>query len=125
MSQQVPNGEGAEKEAENSLIRVVALLMFATALIGIPLAGYFIGDFVGMHMAAGDIEQGYAFGGLLYTIYNATHNPVYNTESQVLQALGVSLGQNDITTLEVLGIALGLVIDAIVALIFHRVYKKL
>ena len=127
MSQQVPNSndERVERETENSLVKILALAFFGGALVGLPLAGYFIGQFIGIHMAAGDIQQGYAFGGLLYTVYNATHNPVYNVESQVSQSLGISLGQMDVTTLEVLGLAVGLILDVVVALVFHRVYKHL
>jgi len=57
-------------------------------LVVIPVLGYFLGTLIGIHMSASDVDQGYAYGGLLYTVYNATHNPVYSQEAQISQAQG-------------------------------------
>jgi len=65
------NGNGSPK-----LIRILLILFGVMTLVAVPVMGYFVGNFIGIHMSASDVEQGYSYGGLLYTIYNTTHNPV-------------------------------------------------
>jgi len=107
------------------LIRIMLVLFGIMTLVGIPVLGYFIGNFIGIHMSENDIIQGYAYGGLLYTIYNTTHNPVYGIESQQIQALGITTAQGDVTTLSMIGLIIGLSIDPLVAYMIVREYEKL
>ena len=114
------NGNGSTR-----LIRIMLILFGIMTLVAIPVLGYFIGNFMGIHMSASDVEQGYAYGGLLYTIYNTTHNPVYGIEAQQVQAIGILNAQGDTTTLSMIGLVGGLIIDPFVAYIFVREYEKL
>jgi len=114
------NGNGTTK-----LIRMLLILFGAIALVGVPVLGYFIGNFLGVHMSESDVIQGYAYGGLLYTIYNTTHNPVYGIESQQIQALGITTAQGDVTTLSMIGLVIGLLLDPFVAYVIVREYEKL
>ena len=114
------NGNGSPK-----LIRILLILFGVMTLVGVPVLGYFLGNFIGIHMSASDVEQGYAYGGLLYTIYNTTHNPVYGVEAQQIQAIGITTAQGDVTTLSMMGLIGGLIIDPFIAYIFIREYEKL
>jgi len=107
------------------LIRIMLVLFGVLALVGIPVLGYFIGNFIGIHMSENDVIQGYAYGGLLYTIYNTTHNPVYGIESQQIQSLGITTAQGDVTTLSMIGLIIGLTIDPLVAYMIVREYENL
>ena len=107
------------------LIRIMLVLFGVLALVGIPVLGYFIGNFIGIHMSENDVIQGYAYGGLLYTIYNTTHNPVYGVESQQIQAVGITTAQGDVTTLSMIGLIIGLLIDPLVAYMIVREYEKI
>jgi len=107
------------------LLRIFLIIFGIMALVVVPLLGYFIGTLIGIHMSANDVDQGYAYGGLLYTVYNATHNLVYYQESQISQAQGIADGQSDINTLQMLGLVFGLVADFPVVLLFVREYEKM
>ena len=114
------NGNGSPR-----LIRILLILFGVMTLVAVPVLGYFIGNFIGIHMSASDVEQGYAYGGLLYTIYNTTHNPVYGIEAQQVQALGITTAQGDVTTLSMMGLVGGLIIDPFITYVFIREYEKL
>jgi hypothetical protein len=94
-------------------------------LIAVPLLGYFVGNLIGIHMATSDIQQGYAYGGLLYTVYNATHNPVFYQESQVSQSMGIAQGQTDLNSLSMFGLTGGVVADIAIAYLLVREYERL
>jgi hypothetical protein len=130
MSQSNPQtGSVAQTNNNNNsstrLIRIMLILFGIMTLVAIPVLGYFIGNFIGIHMSQNDVIQGYAYGGLLYTIYNTTHNPVYGIEAQQVQALGITTAQGDVTTLSMIGLISGLIVDPFVAYIFVREYEKL
>lgn len=114
------NGNGSTR-----LVRILLILFGVMTLVAIPVLGYFLGNFIGIHMSASDVEQGYSYSGLIYTIYNTTHNPVYGIEAQQVQAIGITTAQGDVTTLSTMGLVGGLVIDPFVAYIFIREYEKL
>jgi flagellar basal body-associated protein FliL len=114
------NGNGSSK-----LIRILLILFGVMTLVAVPVLGYFLGNFIGIHMSASDVEQGYSYGGLLYTIYNTTHNPIYGIESQQVQAIGITTAQGDVTTLSMMGLVGGLVIDPFIAYVFIREYERL
>jgi len=114
------NGNGSPK-----LVRILLILFGVMTLVAVPVMGYFLGNFIGIHMSASDVEQGYSYGGLLYTIYNTTHNPVYGVEAQQVQAIGITTAQGDVTTLSMMGLVGGLVIDPFIAYVFIREYEKL
>jgi len=107
------------------LVRMLLVLFGAIALVALPIAGYFIGNFIGFHMAVNDVQNGYAYGGLLAIVAKATHNPVYAQEANVSQGLGIAEGQSDVNTLTVLGLALGLMLDAPLAYLVVYEYEKL
>jgi len=107
------------------LIRMLLLLFGAMALAGLPVAGYFIGNFIGIHMAVNDIQNGYAYGGLLSVVAQSTHNSVYAQEANVSQGLGVTLGQTDANTLATVGLILGLILDAPLAYLLVWEYERL
>jgi len=107
------------------LIRMLLVLFGAVALIAFPIGGYFMGNFIGTHMAVSDIQNGYAYGGLLATVAQATHNSVYAQEANISQATGITEGQSDVTTLDVLGLVLGLMLDAPLAYLLVSEYEKL
>ena len=130
MSQSNPQTGGVEQTNDNGngstrLIRIMLVLFGAMTLVAIPVLGYFIGDFIGIHMSENDVIQGYAYGGLLYTIYNTTHNPVYGIEAQQVQAIGITTAQGDVTTLSMIGLIIGLSLDPFVAYMIVREYEKL
>ncbi len=130
MSQSNPQTGGVAQTNNNGngsirLIRIILILFGIMTLIAVPVLGYFIGNFIGIHMSASDVEQGYAYGGLLYTIYNTTHNPVYGIEAQQVQAIGITTAQGDVTTLSMMGLVGGLVVDPFIAYVFGREYEKL
>ena len=114
------NGNGSTR-----LIRIMLILFGTMTLIAVPVLGYFLGNFIGIHMSASDVEQGYSYGGLLYTIYNTTHNPVYGVESQQVQSIGITTAQGDVTTLSMMGLVSGLTVDPFIAYVFIREYEKL
>ena len=114
------NGNGSPR-----LIRILLILFGVMTLVAVPVIGYFLGNFIGIHMSSSDVEQGYSYGGLLYTIYNTTHNPVYGIEAQQVQALGITTAQGDVTTLSMMGLVGGLVVDPFIAYVFIREYEKL
>jgi hypothetical protein len=95
------------------------------ALVAIPILGYFLGTLIGVHMSANDVDQGYAYGGLLCTVYNATHNLVYLREAQISQAQGIAEGQTDISTLQLIGLGFGLVADVPIVFQFVKEYEKM
>ena len=107
------------------LLRIFLIIFGIMALVAVPLLGYFIGTLIGIHMSVNDVNQGYAYGGLLYTVYNATHNLVYYQESQISQAQGIAEGQSEINTLQMLGLITGLVADVPIVLLFVREYEKM
>jgi len=107
------------------VIRILLLLLGAAGLIALPVAGFFIGNFVGQHMAVSDIDNGYAFGGLLSTVAQATHNSAYGQEANISEALGITLGQADVNTLSILGLVLGLILDAPLAYLLVVEYEKM
>jgi len=121
MSAQPGSGPGAG----GRLIRLLLVLFGAASLVALPIAGFFIGNFIGSHMAVTDIENGYAYGGLLATVAQTTHNSVYAQEANISQALGIALGQADVNTLAVLGLVLGLILDAPLAYLIVSEYEKL
>ncbi len=130
MSQSNPQTGGVAQTNNNGngstrLIRIMLVLFGAMTLVAIPVLGYFIGDFIGIHMSENDVIQGYAYGGLLYTIYNTTHNPVYGIEAQQVQAIGITTAQGDVTTLSMIGLIIGLSLDPFVAYMIVREYEKL
>jgi len=120
-----PNNTSNNTWYSMKLLRIFLIIFGIMALVAVPLLGYFIGTLIGIHMSANDIDQGYAYGGLLYTVYNATHNLVYYQESQISQAQGIAEGQSDINTLQMLGLVFGLVADVPIALLFVREYEKM
>lgn len=120
-----PGNVNAQPGSGGRLIRLLLVLFGAAALVALPVAGFFIGGFIGAHMAVNDIDNGYAYGGLLATVAQATHNPVYAQEANVSQALGITLGQSDVNTLSVLGLVLGLILDAPLAFLVVNEYEKL
>ena len=107
------------------ILRIFLMIFGIMALVAIPILGYFLGTLIGIHMSANDVDQGYAYGGLLYTVYNATHNPVYLQESQISQAQGIAEGQTDIGTLQLVGLGFGLAIDVPIVFLFVREYEKM
>ena len=107
------------------LIRMLMVLFGAIALVALPIGGYFIGNFIGSHMAVTDIQNGYAYSGLLATEAQATHNQVYAQEANISQAQGIALGQSDVNTLAVLGLILGVILDAPLAFLVVAEYEKL
>ena len=107
------------------VLRILLIVFGIIVLIAVPLLGYFIGNFIGMHMAVSDIQQGYAYGGLLSTVYNATHNPTYLQEAQVSQSMGITEGQTDLNSLSMLGITAGVIADIAIAFLIVREYEIL
>jgi len=105
--------------------RILFIIFGILTLVMIPLLGYFVGQFVGIHMATGDVYQGYAYSGLLYTVYNATHNPVYLQESQVSQSMGIAQGQSDSSDLPLFGLAGGFLADFPIGVVFVREYERM
>ena len=120
-----PGNTNSQPGSGGRLIRLILVLFGAAALVALPVAGFFIGNFIGAHMAATDIDNGYAYGGLLATVAHATHNSVYAQEANISQALGIALGQSDVNTLTVLGLVLGLILDAPLAFLVVNEYEKL
>ena len=107
------------------VLRILLIVFGVMVLVAVPLLGYFIGNFIGIHMATSDIQQGYAYGGLLSTVYNATHNPTYIQEAQVSQSLGIAEGQTDLSGLSMLGILAGITADIAIAFLIVREYENL
>jgi hypothetical protein len=107
------------------IIRIFVLIIGIMGLVVIPVLGYFLGTLIGIHMSASDVDQGYAYGGLLYTVYNATHNVIYSQEAQISQAQGISEGQTDILTLQLIGLGFGLGIDIPIVFLFVREFEKM
>jgi len=107
------------------VLRILLIIFSIIVLIAVPLLGYFIGNLIGMHMAVSDIQQGYAYGGLLATVYNATHNQVYNQESQVSISLGIAEGQTDLNSLSLFGIGGGILADFAIAFLIVKEYERL
>jgi len=107
------------------IIRIFVLIIGIMGLVVIPVLGYFLGTLIGIHMSASDVDQGYAYGGLLYTVYNATHNPVYYQEAQISQAQGISEGQTDINNFQLIGLGFGLGIDIPIVFLFVREFEKM
>ena len=107
------------------VLRILLIVFGVIVLVAVPLLGYFIGNFIGIHMATSDIQQGYAYGGLLATVYNATHNPTYMQEAQVSQSMGIAEGQTDLSGLSMLGILAGVIADIPIAFLIVREYEML
>ena len=128
MSQSNPQPNSVAQDNNNGstkMIRMLLVLFGAMALVGIPVLGYFIGNFLGVHMSASDVMQGYAYGGLLYTIANTTNNQVYGIEAEQVQALGITTAQSDVTTLSMIGLVIGLLLDPFIAYVIVREYEKM
>ncbi len=70
------------------ILRIFIMVFGIMFLVVMPVLGYFLGTLIGLHMSTNDVEQGYAYGGLLYTVYNATHNTVYYQEAQIYTGTG-------------------------------------
>jgi len=94
-------------------------------LVVMPVLGYFLGTLIGLHMSTNDVDQGYAYSGLLYTVYNATHNTVYYQEAQISQAQGIAEGQTDFNSFQLIGLGLGLGIDVPFVFLFVREFEKM
>ncbi len=124
-TQNTTAGNGGDTVQGNRLLRILLIFFGAFALVAFPVLGYAIGNFLGAHMSVSDIEQGYAYSGLLYIVYNATHNPVYYQASQVSQGLGITTGQTDVNTLALAGLVLGLIVDVPIAYFVVYEYEKL
>jgi len=107
------------------IVRIFVLIIGIMGLVVIPVLGYFLGTLIGIHMSASDVDQGYAYGGLLYTVYNATHNPVYSQEAQISQAQGIAEGQTDINNFQLIGLGFGLGIDIPIVFLFVREFEKM
>jgi len=107
------------------VMRVLLMVFGIVVLIAVPLFGYFVGNFIGIHMSTGDIQQGYAYGGLLWTVYNATHNPVFYQESQVSQSMGIAQAQTDLNSLSMFGLTAGIISDFAIAFLIVREYERL
>jgi len=107
------------------IIRIFVLIIGIMGLVVIPILGYFLGTLIGIHMSVNDVQQGYAYGGLLYTIYNNTHNIVYYQEAQISQAQGIAEGQTDIGAFQLIGLGFGLGIDIPIVFIFVREFEKM
>ena len=107
------------------VMRILLIIFGIMVLVGIPVLGYVVGDFIGIHMATSDIDQGYAYGGLLYTVYNATHNPVYLQEAQISQAQGIANGQSDVNNLSMFGILAGVIADVPIVFLIVREYERM
>jgi len=107
------------------VIRILYIMFAILVLIAIPVLGYFIGNLMGIHMATSDIEQGYAYSGLLYTVYNATHNLIYNQEAQVSQGMGITEGQSDLSSLQLFGLTGGILADVAIVYLLIREYEKM
>jgi len=120
-----PNNTSGATQYPIKVMRALLMIFGIIVLVAVPLLGYFVGNFIGIHMSTGDIQQGYAYGGLLYTVYNATHNPIYYQESQVSQALGISEGQTDLNSLSMFGLTSGVVADFFIAFLLVREYEKM
>jgi len=120
-----PNNTSGATQYPIKVMRALLMIFGIIILVSVPLLGYFVGNFIGIHMSTGDIQQGYAYGGLLYTVYNATHNSVYYQESQVSQALGISEGQTDLNSLSMFGLTSGIVADFFIAFLLVREYEKM
>jgi len=105
--------------------RILLIIFDVLVLVGVPLLGYFVGNLIGMHMSVSDIQQGYAYSGLLYTVYNATHNLIYYQESQVTQGMGIAEGQTDLNSLSMFGLIGGIVADIAIAYLIVREYEKM
>jgi len=107
------------------ILRIFYIVFAFSVLVGVLVVGYFIGNFIGMHMSVSDIQQGYAYSGLLYTIYNATHNPVYYQESQVTQGMGIAEGQTDLNSFTLIGLGSAIVADIGIAYLLVKEYEKM
>jgi len=107
------------------VMRILLIVFGIMVMVGIPVLGYFIGNFIGIHMATSDVDQGYAYSGLLYTVYNATHNPVYLQEAQISEAQGITNGQSDINNLSMFGLLAGVISDIAIAFLIVREYEKM
>jgi len=107
------------------IMRILLIIFAIMVMIGIPVLGYVIGDFIGMHMATSDVDQGYAYSGLLYTVYNATHNPVYLQEAQISEAQGIANGQSDVSNTAMFGILGGLIADVPIIFLIVREYERM
>ena len=105
--------------------KILAYLFLASALVAFPVAGYFLGGFIGAHMAYSDVMQGYSYAGLFQTYYNSTHISQYNQIAQISSAMGITLGSTDTTTLEIVGLGMGLILDLGVAIVGINEIKKL
>lgn len=122
---QASNGNG-DFEEEESMTFADALLLLGVAilLIAFPVTGYFFGSLIGSHMQLTDVSQGFTSGAVVYTVYNVTHNPLFNEEAQVLTAMGINVGNNDLNTSEMLGLTGGLIADFFVIYAFRNLLRK-
>jgi len=107
------------------VMRILLIIFGIMVMVAIPIFGYIVGNFIGIHMSASDVDQGYAYGGLLYTVYNATHNPVFLQEAQISQAQGIVNGQSDVNNLSMLGLLAGVIADVPIVFLIVREYERM
>ena len=107
------------------ILRILLIIFSIMVLIAVPVMGYVIGNLIGSHMSVSDIEQGYAYSGLLYTVYNTTHNPVYLQEAQISQGTGISEGQTDLSSASLFGIGSGILGDIAIAFVIVKEYERM
>ena len=102
----------------------ILLIGVAVILIAMPMLGYFFGALFGTHLQLSDVSQGFTSGAVVYTVYNVTHNPIFAQESQVLVAMGINTGNQDINTSEMIGLSGGAFADFLVIWAFRDVLRK-
>jgi hypothetical protein len=126
MSAPAPSGN-----VGGSVLKIVVLIMGIAGIVALPVAGFILGQWIGQHMALSDFSQAYSIGGLLNifaTNINHTSSQAANTYSQMANALegyGITLANADINVLAMFGLALGLILDAPLALLIYKEYKEL
>lgn len=117
--------QSTNSNASKGILKILVLAMLAIGIIGLPIGLYEIGTLIGTHMAVSDIENGYAYGGLMSIVYNATHITQYQQLSQILPVSGVTEGTQDITTIQLFLLLLGLLFDAPLAYTAYNIYRRL
>lgn len=125
MSEQPKNDKSESPRAGMSTLKIFFLLMAIFVMVGLPVGGYMLGNFIGIHFGVSDINNEYAFSGLYQTVYNATGVSSYHDLSGISLALGNTLLTNDVSTMQLLGLLLGLLADAPAAVLLLVEYKRL
>ena len=120
------NGDN-EVPYEEGITFADAILVIGVAivLIALPMLGYFFGALFGAHLQLSDVSQGFTSGAVVYTVYNVTHNPIFNQESQVLVAMGINTGNQDVQTAEMIGLAGGTFADFLVIWAFRDMLRRI